>query len=209
VTVLVGQVEHAIAELRAGRAVVLLDDATGGGDLIFAAELATPELMAYMVRHTCGFVCVSLPEDEADRLDLPAMHRRHHDRLGPVYAVTVDARSSGTGISAADRANTVRLLADEATDVDALTRPGHIVPIRVRASGNRWGRAEAAHELVAASGLRPAGVLASLVSTVDPTAMAGSSELCDFASMQGLAIVSVTDVRDHSPAWSAGGELAG
>jgi 3,4-dihydroxy 2-butanone 4-phosphate synthase / GTP cyclohydrolase II len=194
-------VERALAALTTGRALVVIDDvnAWGGGDLVFAAELATPELMAFMVRHTSGFVCVSLPDHEADRLDLPPMWSRHRDRPGQAYAVTVDAATNGTGISAVDRTRTVRLLAGKATEFDALTRPGHIVPVRVAPGGVQTnpGRAEAAHDLAQLAGLRPVCVLASVVSTRSPTEMADSFELREFAADHDLVCVSIKSLVAH------------
>src|SRR5690606_38860892 len=112
------------------------EDRENEGDLIFAAEKATPELVAFMVRHTSGYICVPLTDADADRLDLPPMYRVNQDRRGTAYTVTVDAREGiSTGISAADRAHTIRLLADPDT-VDAdLSRPGHVVPLRAKDGG--------------------------------------------------------------------------
>src|SRR5450631_3841623 len=101
-------VERAISDIAAGKAVVVIDDEDreNEGDLIFAAELATPELIAFMVRYTSGYICVPLSEANADRLDLPPMFRVNQDRRGTAYAVTVDAREGvSTGISAFDRAH--------------------------------------------------------------------------------------------------------
>src|ERR1700741_1323417 len=107
-------VERAVADIAAGKAVIVIDDEDreNEGDLIFAAELATPELLAFMVRYTSGYICVPLTEADADRLDLPPMYHTNQDRRGTAYAVTVDAREGvTTGISAADRTRTIRLLA--------------------------------------------------------------------------------------------------
>src|SRR4051812_39026245 len=107
-------VERAITDIKSGKAVVVIDDEDreNEGDLIFAAELATPELIAFMVRYTSGYICVPLTEANADRLDLPPMFHTNQDRRGTAYTVTVDAREGvSTGISAADRAHTIRLLA--------------------------------------------------------------------------------------------------
>src|SRR6201992_664108 len=131
-------VERSIADIAAGKPVVVIDDEDreNEGDLIFAAELATPELVAFMVRYTSGYICVPISESDADRLDLPPMFRVNQDRRGTAYAVTVDAREGvSTGISAADRARTIRLLADPATSAADLARPGHGVPLRARAGG--------------------------------------------------------------------------
>ena len=108
-------IERAIADIKSGKAVVVIDDEDreNEGDLIFAAELATPELVAFMVRYTSGYICVPITEADADRLDLPPMFRVNQDRRGTAYTVTVDAREGvTTGISASDRAHTIRLLAD-------------------------------------------------------------------------------------------------
>ncbi|HEY0698247.1 MAG TPA: 3,4-dihydroxy-2-butanone-4-phosphate synthase, partial [Micromonospora sp.] len=102
-----GTIEQAVADIAAGRAVVVVDDADreNEGDLIFAAELATPELLAFMVRYTSGYICAPLTEADCDRLDLPPMYHTNQDRRGTAYTVTVDARTGvSTGISAADRA---------------------------------------------------------------------------------------------------------
>src|ERR1700748_3395051 len=109
------QVERAVAAIADGRPVIVVDDEDreNEGDLIFAAELATPELVAFMVRYTSGYICVPVTESVADRLDLPPMFHTNQDRRGTAYTVTVDAREGvTTGISAADRARTIRLLAD-------------------------------------------------------------------------------------------------
>jgi 3,4-dihydroxy 2-butanone 4-phosphate synthase/GTP cyclohydrolase II len=192
-------VEDAIAAIKAGRAVVVVDDEDreNEGDLIFAAELATPELLAFMVRYTSGYVCVAVSEDDADRLDLPPMYRVNQDRHGTAYAVTVDAREGvTTGISAADRAHTVRLLADPATTATQLSRPGHVVPLRAKDGGvlRRPGHTEAAVDLAVLAGLRPAGVLCELVSEQEPTRMAHAGELRTFADEHDLVMVSIADL---------------
>src|ERR1700710_1672801 len=122
-------VERAIADIAAGRPVIVVDDEDreNEGDLIFAAEFATPELVAFLVRYTSGYICVPMTEGEADRLDLPPMFRVNQDRRGTAYAVTVDAREGiSTGISATDRSRTIKLLADPTTSSTDLARPGHI-----------------------------------------------------------------------------------
>src|SRR5262245_3703750 len=111
-------VEQAVKEIAAGRAVVVVDDEDreNEGDLIFAAQMATTELLAFMVRHTSGFICAPLLETDADRLELPPMYYTNQDRRGTAYTVTVDAREGiSTGISAAERARTIRMLADPTT----------------------------------------------------------------------------------------------
>src|SRR5690349_2526245 len=128
-------IETAIAEIKSGRPVVVIDDEDreNEGDLIFAAELATPELVAFMVRYTSGYICVPLTEADADRLDLPPMYHTNQDRRGTAYAVTVDAREGiTTGISASDRAHTIRMLADPESRASDFARPGHVVPLRAK-----------------------------------------------------------------------------
>ncbi|MER7890203.1 bifunctional 3,4-dihydroxy-2-butanone-4-phosphate synthase/GTP cyclohydrolase II [Micromonospora sp. NPDC094482] len=190
-------IEEALAEIAAGRPVVVVDDADreNEGDLIFAAELATPELLAFMVRYTSGYVCVPLTESEADRLDLPPMHHTNQDRRGTAYTVTVDAREGvSTGISAADRAHTIRLLADPTTGPTDLARPGHVVPLRAREGGvlRRAGHTEAAIDLTRLAGLQPAGVLCELVN--DDGTMMRLPDLEKFSAEHSLTLVTIADL---------------
>src|SRR4051812_43854338 len=157
-------IERAVADIAVGKAVVVVDDEDreNEGDLIFAAELATPELMAFTVRYTSGYICAALSETDADRLDLPPMYYTNQERHGTAYAVTVDAREGvTTGISAADRAHTVRLLAGPETTRADLARPGHVVPLRAKTGGvlRRPGHTEATVDLATLAGLQPVGVL--------------------------------------------------
>ena len=198
-TVPLNTVERALVDLAAGKAVLVIDDEDreNEGDLIFAAQLATPELVAFMVRYTSGYICVPITEANADRLDLPPMFRVNQDRRGTAYTVTVDAREGiTTGISASDRAHTVRLLADPATTSADLSRPGHIVPLRARDGGvlRRPGHTEAAVDLARLAGLAPAGVLCEVVSEKDPSGMARADELRTFADEHGLALISIADL---------------
>src|SRR5258705_11103904 len=125
--------ERALADIAAGKAVVVIDDEDreNEGDLIFAAEMATPELVAFMVRYTSGYLCVPLDGDICDRLGLLPMYAVNQDKHGTAYTVTVDARAGvGTGLSASDRATTMRLLADPAATAEQITKPGPAVPVR-------------------------------------------------------------------------------
>jgi 3,4-dihydroxy 2-butanone 4-phosphate synthase/GTP cyclohydrolase II len=190
-------IERAIKEIALGRPVIVVDDEDreNEGDLIFAAEHATTELLAFMVRHTSGYVCVPLPEAEADRLELPPMYRVNQDRRGTAYTVTVDAREGvSTGISAADRAQTIRLLAAASTSPADLSRPGHVVPLRAKEGGvlRRPGHTEAAIDLAVLAGLRPAGVLCELVN--DDGSMMRLPDLRVFAAEHDLALVSIADL---------------
>ncbi|HEY4625656.1 MAG TPA: 3,4-dihydroxy-2-butanone-4-phosphate synthase, partial [Blastococcus sp.] len=195
-------IESAIAAIKDGRPVVVIDDEDreNEGDLIFAAELATPELVAFMVRYTSGYICVAVTEADADRLDLPPMFRVNQDRRGTAYTVTVDARQGvTTGISAADRARTVRLLASTDTTATDLVRPGHIAPLRAKDGGvlRRPGHTEAAVDLAVLAGLRPSGVLCEVVSEQDPTGMAKADELRAFADEHDLVMVSIADLISY------------
>jgi len=191
------EIEQAIKDIAAGRAVVVVDDEDreNEGDLIFAAQLATPELLAFMVRYTSGYICAPLTEEEADRLDLPPMFHTNQDRRQTAYAVTVDAREGvSTGISAADRAHTIRLLASAETKPTDLSRPGHVVPLRAKAGGvlRRPGHTEAAIDLAVLAGLRPAGVLCELVN--DDGTMMRRPDLERFAAEHDLALITIADL---------------
>ncbi|GLY07521.1 hypothetical protein Acsp01_79000 [Actinoplanes sp. NBRC 101535] len=191
------RVERAIAAIGNGQAVIVVDDEDreNEGDLIFAAEHATPELVAFMVRYTSGYICVPLPEAEADRLDLPPMFRTNQDKRGTAYAVTVDAAAGvSTGISAADRAHTIRLLASADTRPDDLSRPGHVVPLRAKQGGvlSRPGHTEAAIDLAVLAGCRPAGVLCEMVN--DDGTMQRLPDLERFAAEHGLVLISIAEL---------------
>lgn len=195
------RVSRAVTAIAAGRAVVVVDDEDreDEGDLIFAAECATPELMAFTVRHTSGYVCVALPGEECERLALPPMHHRDGDRFGTAYRVTVDLAGTGTGISASARARTVAALGSADTGPLDLVRPGHVVPLRAREGGvlTRPGHTEAAVDLARLAGLRPAGALCEIVSREHPGEMARGEELRRFAAEHGLEIVSIAELIAH------------
>jgi 3,4-dihydroxy 2-butanone 4-phosphate synthase / GTP cyclohydrolase II len=193
-------VEAAVAAVAAGRPVIVVDDEDreNEGDLVFAAELATPELVAFTVRYSSGFICAPLTEAEADRLELPPMYHVNQDRRGTAYTVTVDAREGvTTGISAADRARTLRLLALAGTSPADLSRPGHVVPLRGKPGGvlRRPGHTEAAIDLAVLAGLRPAGALCELVN--DDGTMMRLPELTAFARRHGLVLISIADLIEH------------
>ena len=190
-------IERAVADIAAGKAVVVVDDADreNEGDLVAAASKATPELVAFMVRHTSGVICVPMEGKTLDRLGLPPMTVRNEDRKQTAYTVSVDARNGvTTGISAADRAHTVRALADSATEPYELTRPGHVFPLRAVDGGvlRRTGHTEAAVDLARLAGLTPAGVISELVN--DDGSMARVPELQRFAKDHGLAMISIADL---------------
>jgi 3,4-dihydroxy 2-butanone 4-phosphate synthase / GTP cyclohydrolase II len=193
-------VPRAIAEIAAGKPVVVVDDADreNEGDIIFAASKATPELLAFTIRHTSGVICVPMPGEELDRLQLPLMTAQNKERMRTAFTVSVDARDGvTTGISAADRARTVRTLVDSATEPYELVRPGHIFPLRYAEGGvlRRPGHTEAAVDLVALAGLPPAGVLAEVVN--DDGTMARLPALRAFADEHGLALISIAQLIEH------------
>ncbi|MCA1823857.1 MAG: bifunctional 3,4-dihydroxy-2-butanone-4-phosphate synthase/GTP cyclohydrolase II [Frankia sp.] len=192
-------IDRALAEVAAGRAIVVVDDADreNEGDLIFAAEMATPELVAFMVRYTSGYICVPLTDADCDRLELPPMYPVNQDKRGTAFTVSVDAREGvSTGISAIDRSVTMRLLASPDATAADFTRPGHVAPLRAKEGGvlRRPGHTEAAVDLARLAGLRPAGVLCEIVSQKDDGDMARLDELRAFADEHGLALISIADL---------------
>ncbi|PFG43141.1 GTP cyclohydrolase II /3,4-dihydroxy-2-butanone 4-phosphate synthase [Isoptericola jiangsuensis] len=194
---LVARVERAIAAVAAGRAVVVMDDTDreNEGDLILAAEAATPELMGFVVRHTSGLVCVAADGATLDRLALPLMVTENRDAYRTAYTVTVDAAHGvTTGISAADRALTARTLADPHATPGDLTRPGHVLPLRAHDGGvlARRGHTESAVDLARLAGRGSVGVLAELVH--DDGTMMRRPALVEFAAEHGLEILSVADL---------------
>ncbi|QIX27563.1 bifunctional 3,4-dihydroxy-2-butanone-4-phosphate synthase/GTP cyclohydrolase II [Nocardioides sp. JQ2195] len=193
-------VEDAIADIAAGKAVVVVDDETreNEGDIIFAASKATPELMAFTIRHSSGVICVPMPAAMLDRLEIPLMTPHNKDKLRTAYTISVDARDGvSTGISAADRAHTARVLADSATEPWEITRPGHVFPLRYREGGTlvRRGHTEAAVDLAKLAGLTPAGVLVEVVN--DDGTMKRAPELRAFADEHGLKMISIEDLVRH------------
>jgi 3,4-dihydroxy 2-butanone 4-phosphate synthase / GTP cyclohydrolase II len=200
VTVRLDPVERAIADIAAGRAVVVVDDEDreNEGDLIFAAQRATPELAGFMIRHTSGVICVAMTGPDLDRLSLPPMTMVNEDRKGTAYAVSVDSRDGiSTGISAADRAHTIRVLADSATDPHEITRPGHVFPLRAAVGGvlRRPGHTEAAVDLARLAGLTPAGAICEIVH--DDGSLMRAPRLRGFADEHGLTMISIADLIAH------------
>jgi 3,4-dihydroxy 2-butanone 4-phosphate synthase/GTP cyclohydrolase II len=192
-------IEDVLQELRAGRPVIVTDDAAreNEGDLILAAELATAEWIAFMVKHTSGVICVPMEGSELDRLELPLMRPdiANTERMRTAYTVSVDAAEGvTTGISAADRARTIRLLAAPDTKPGDLARPGHVFPLRYRQGGvlRRAGHTEASVDLAKLAGLRPAGVLAEVVN--DDGSMARVPDLMRFRQQHGLKFCTIQDL---------------
>lgn len=196
-TVQLDSIEDALRDLRAGKPIVVIDDADreNEGDLIFAAQLATPELVGFMIRHTSGYICVGMTGEDLDRLGLPPMTAVNEDRKGTAYAVSVDARAvASTGISATDRALTIKVLADSATEPYELTRPGHVMPLRAVPGGvlRRAGHTEAAVDLTRMAGLNAAGALCELVN--DDGSMMRAPECRKFADDHDLVLISIAEL---------------
>ncbi|MGH3364739.1 MAG: bifunctional 3,4-dihydroxy-2-butanone-4-phosphate synthase/GTP cyclohydrolase II [Nocardioidaceae bacterium] len=190
-------VEEAIADIAAGKAVVVVDDEDreNEGDLVFAAGKSTPALMAFTIRYSSGVICAPMTAETLDRLGIPLMTPHNRDRHRTAYTVSVDARDGiTTGISAADRSRTVRVLNDSATEPFEVTQPGHVFPLRYQEGGVlvRPGHTEAAVDLARLAGLSPAGVISEIVN--DDGTMKRGQELRDFADEHGLKMISIDDL---------------
>src|SRR5689334_17323261 len=192
-------VEQAIADIAAGRPIVVVDDEDreNEGDLVVAAEMATPEIVAFMMSECRGLICAPMEGDELDRLRLPQMVDDNTESMKTAFTVSVDASAAHgvtTGISAADRAATLRLLADGVSEADDFVRPGHIFPLRARPGGvlARNGHTEAAVDLARLAGLRPAGAIVEIAG--EDGRMLRLPELIPFARKHGLTIISIEDL---------------
>lgn len=190
-------IQDAIHDIRLGKAVVVVDDEEreNEGDLIFAAQLATNELMGFMVRHTSGVICVPMMGDWLDRLNIPMMTHTNEETHKTAYTVSVDsAYGVTTGISAADRAQTVRALADPLTEASDLKRPGHIFPLRAVDGGvlRRAGHTEAAVDLARLAGLHPVGVICELVH--DDGSVMRAEDCRKFANENQLKMISIAEL---------------
>ncbi len=190
-------VEQAIARIRDGGFVIIVDDEDreNEGDLCIAADRVTPEAINFMLRHARGLVTVPLTAERLEALDLPQMVSRNTSHQGTAFTVSVGARDKiTTGISAHDRAATIRALVDPATRPEHLSRPGHVFPLRATPGGvlRRAGHTEAAVDLASLAGLAPAGVLCEIMS--DDGTMARLPELAAFAARHELPLISVRDL---------------
>ncbi|MBB1255220.1 bifunctional 3,4-dihydroxy-2-butanone-4-phosphate synthase/GTP cyclohydrolase II [Streptomyces alkaliterrae] len=201
-------IERAIADIAAGRPVVVVDDEDreNEGDLVVAAEKATPEIIAFMMSECRGLICVPMEGPELDRLGLPQMVGRNTESMSTAFTVSVDASAAhgvSTGISAADRATTIALLADATAVADDFVRPGHVFPLRAREGGVlvRQGHTEAGVDLARLAGLRPAAAIVEIADR-DGTMMR-LPRLVPFAREHGLAIVSIADLVEYRRAREA------
>jgi 3,4-dihydroxy 2-butanone 4-phosphate synthase / GTP cyclohydrolase II len=193
-------VAEMLAELRAGRMVIVVDDEEreNEGDLIMAAEHATAEAVAFMIRHTSGIICVPMEEAALARLDLPQMVPVNSESQRTAFTVSVDLRAgTTTGVSSVDRATTIRALASPDSTPGDFARPGHIFPLRARRGGVlvRAGHTEAAVDLCRLAGLTPMGVLCEVMN--DDGTMARRPQLQEFARVHGLKVGSIADLIRH------------
>jgi 3,4-dihydroxy 2-butanone 4-phosphate synthase/GTP cyclohydrolase II len=200
VTGSIQRVARAVADLVDGKAIVLVGcgSTEPDGYLIVAAENASTSALNFLVRHTSGFICAAVTDDACARIDLPPM-AGSRPTTGAEYTVAVDAAGVTTGISAKDRAWTLRQIANPSSTPSGFTRPGHVIPIRAHSDGvlGRRRAAEAVIDLMHAAGLREVGALAALVSVTDPTRIADSTESLAFADTHQLNSISIQDIVNY------------
>ncbi|HEY8719349.1 GTP cyclohydrolase II [Pengzhenrongella sp.] len=192
-----GTIEEALDELRAGRPVVVADspDRENEADVVLAAASATPEWVAWTIRHSSGYLCAPMPSERADALELPLMVPHSQDPRRTAYTVTVDAaRGVTTGISATDRAKTLRVLADPGSGPVDLIRPGHVLPLRAVPGGvlHRAGHTEAAVDLCRLAGLSPVGAIAELVN--DDGSMMRLHQAAALSEQDGIVLITIGDL---------------
>ncbi|MEL4357427.1 MULTISPECIES: 3,4-dihydroxy-2-butanone-4-phosphate synthase [unclassified Luteococcus] len=195
-------IEAALEAMRQGRPVLVLDDVDreNEGDVIAAGQTLTDEWTGWAIRHSSGYLCAPMPNDWADRLELPLMVEQNQDSLRTAYTITVDAAvGTTTGISAHDRATTVRLLASPDAVATDFNRPGHVVPLRARDGGvlTRRGHTEATVDLCRLAGLAPVGVIGELVH--DDGSMMRTDAVLELGAREGLPVVTIADLA----AWRA------
>ncbi|MBX3078619.1 MAG: GTP cyclohydrolase II [Cryobacterium sp.] len=197
----------ALEELRRGKPVIVVDDEgrENEGDVIISAQLASQEWIAWMVRHTSGYLCAPMPNELADRLKLPVMVADNEDPRGTNYTVSVDAADRfSTGISASDRAHTLRVLADPTSTPASIIRPGHILPLRAKDGGvlERAGHTEAAVDLMKLAGLSPVGAIGEIV--LDDGEMMRLPELLEFGTAEDVVVITIADLIDFLNAHATG-----
>lgn len=198
------KIEDAVARIRAGKMVIVVDDEDreNEGDLIFAAEKVTDELIGFMVRHCSGIICVPMVAERLEELNLPLMAVDNTEAMRTAFTVSVDAREgTSTGISAADRALTIKTLLDPGAKPADLARPGHIFPLRYAPGGvlRRAGHTEAAVDLARMAGLTPAGVLCELVN--ENGTMKRLPDLEEFAKEHDMLLISIADLIRYRRRW--------
>ena len=190
-------IPKAIEDFRAGRMLVVVDDEDreNEGDLTVAADQVTPEIINFMAKHGRGLICLPLASEICDRLELPPMSRSNTSRFGTAFCESIEAREGvTTGISAFDRAHTIRVAIDPKTKASDLARPGHVFPLRAREGGVlvRAGQTEAAVDLARLAGLAPGGVICEVMN--EDGSMARRPQLEEFCALHGLRMISVAQL---------------
>jgi len=192
-------IEEALDELRAGRMIIVVDDEDreNEGDLVIAAEKASTESINFMIRHARGLVCVPLTASRIEELEIPLMVERNTDKHETAFTVSVDSRKVTTGISASERALTVRTLIEPTTRPEELVRPGHVFPLQAKEGGvlRRAGHTEATVDLCRMAGLYPGGVICEIMN--DDGSMARVPQLTEFARQHRLKIITIADLINH------------
>ncbi|MBW3592320.1 MAG: 3,4-dihydroxy-2-butanone-4-phosphate synthase, partial [Actinobacteria bacterium] len=193
-------VEDAIADIREGKFVIVVDapDRENEGDLVIAAQFATPEAINFMATHARGLICLSLTEERCDRLELRPMTDRNETPLGTAFTVSVEAREGvTTGISAHDRSHTIQVAIHPDAKPEDLVQPGHIFPLRARPGGvlERMGQTEAAVDLARLAGLAPAGVVCEIMN--EDGTMARVPDLARYCDRHGVKMITVADLVEY------------
>ena len=196
----IAKIEAALEDIRQGKMVILVDDEDreNEGDLTMAAEMVTPEAINFMAKEGRGLICLSLTEERADYLDLPLMVTENSSSFGTAFTISIEARQGvSTGISAADRAHTIKVAIDDSSTAHDLARPGHVFPLRARKGGVlvRTGQTEGSVDLARLAGLKPAGVICEIMN--DDGTMARMPQLKEFAQRHNLRIVTVADLVEY------------
>lgn len=193
----IAKIEEVIEDVRAGKMVIIVDDEDreNEGDLMIAAEKVTPEAINFMARNACGLICLSITQEMARRLDLPLMVKDNTSPYQTAFTVSIEAKEGiTTGISAYDRARTIKVAIDDRTKPEDLARPGHVFPLIAREGGVlvRVGHTEASVDLARLAGLKPAGVICEIMK--EDGTMARLPDLEIFAEKHGLKIVTIADI---------------
>ena len=196
----IDRVERALNDLRAGKGVMVVDDEDreNEGDLIYSTDFLTVPQLALMIRACSGIVCVCLRDEDCKRLQLPQMVENNTNTQGTAFTVSIEAaHGCTTGVSAHDRVTTIKAAANPNGKPEDLLRPGHVYPLRARQGGvlERLGHTEATVDLMRLAGLNPAGVLCELMN--EDGSMAKLPQVCDFADLHGLTVLSVEDLAEY------------
>lgn len=193
-------IDEIIAEIAAGKIVIVADDPDreNEADLVCAASLCTREMVNFMAINGRGLICAPITQQRAEELDLPQMTRRNHEGMKTAFTISVDAaKGITTGISAADRAHTIQLLADPTAHIDSFVKPGHIFPLQAMAGGvlRRAGHTEAAIDLVTLAGLPPAGVICEIMD--EDGSMARVGDLGDYQTKHNLKACTIAQLIEY------------